>query len=182
MVKQYKLPASNSRLLSIVQFLLAIICYPFILILDRLEKLCELSVSRLSQFREENKKRLLLNDLEFFNSAVTIRQLVWITNTVLDSIKVPKEIIPKLCYSYINLNHFEQVILDFGQNNIGKVLKARDIQSKSRLFKYTPAEDIRAIFQSLASKQLGATRGEGKKLGWGYLESAGNKLNSKKIR
>ena len=67
------------------------------------------------------------------------------------------------------LQQYEQLILRWGQSNIGQILTARDLQSTTRLFKSMSAQEIRNIFQTLASKNLGAITGEGAKLGWVFF-------------
>lgn len=68
--------------------------------------------------------------------------------------------------NYNGLNQYENTIIGWGRDNRGKILTARDLQSSTRLFKSTSAEQIRNIFQALASRNLGAVTGVGAKLGW----------------
>ncbi|BAY87823.1 hypothetical protein NIES267_73470 (plasmid) [Calothrix parasitica NIES-267] len=66
------------------------------------------------------------------------------------------------------LDQYEQLILEWGQNNPGVVLTARSLQINSRLFKALTPATIRNIFYQLANKNLGAVTGVGQKLGWIY--------------
>lgn len=66
------------------------------------------------------------------------------------------------------LNKYEELILNWGKNNIGKILSARDVQSGIYVFKSVPAEDIRNYFYNLATKNFGTVMGEGQKLAWVY--------------
>lgn len=67
-----------------------------------------------------------------------------------------------------SLDQYEQLILEWGQENPGIVLTARNLQINSRLFKSLPPATIRNIFYKLANKNFGAVTGVGQKLGWIY--------------
>lgn len=66
------------------------------------------------------------------------------------------------------LNKYEQSILKWGQNNVGRILTARDAQSNINVFKSVPAEDIRSLFHTLASKNFGTIIEANQKLAWVY--------------
>lgn len=69
-------------------------------------------------------------------------------------------------FPQIELNEYEQFIVDWGKNNPGQVLKARLLQQSTRLFEPMTPDEIRIIFASLADKGLGKVEGSGNKLGW----------------
>ncbi|MBD2415861.1 hypothetical protein FACHB389_29370 [Nostoc calcicola FACHB-389] len=64
------------------------------------------------------------------------------------------------------LNEYEQIILDWGQQHPGEVLKARTLKQFTHPLKKMPPDDIRIFMQSLADKGFGEVEGEGDKLGW----------------
>ncbi|MEH2050072.1 hypothetical protein [Nostoc sp.] len=64
------------------------------------------------------------------------------------------------------LNEYEQIIIAWGQEHPGEVLKARLLQQVSQPFKKDDPENIRIIFQSLADKGLGEVVDSGDRLGW----------------
>jgi energy-coupling factor transporter ATP-binding protein EcfA2 len=65
-----------------------------------------------------------------------------------------------------DLNEYEQIILAWGQEHPGEVLKARLLQQVSQPFKKDDPENIRIIFQSLADRGLGEVVDSGDRLGW----------------
>ncbi|MCC5619142.1 hypothetical protein LC605_29485 [Nostoc sp. CHAB 5836] len=64
------------------------------------------------------------------------------------------------------MNEYEQFILDWGQNNSDKVLKARILLQASRLFEGMQPDEVRIIFASMADRGLGEVEGNGDRLGW----------------
>ena len=64
------------------------------------------------------------------------------------------------------LNEYEQIIVAWGQEHSGEVLKARLLQQVSQPFKKDDPENIRIIFQSLADRGLGEVVDSGDRLGW----------------
>ncbi|MEH1786738.1 MAG: hypothetical protein V7L23_14445 [Nostoc sp.] len=64
------------------------------------------------------------------------------------------------------LNEYEQIIIAWGQEHPGEILKARLLQQVSQPFKKDDPENIRIIFQSLADKGLGEVVDSGDRLGW----------------
>jgi hypothetical protein len=70
--------------------------------------------------------------------------------------------------SQTQLNKYEQSILKWGQNNVGRILTARDAQSNINVFKSVPAEDIRSLFHTLANKNFGTIIEANQKLAWVY--------------
>ncbi|MCC5623221.1 hypothetical protein [Nostoc sp. CHAB 5715] len=64
------------------------------------------------------------------------------------------------------MNEFEQLILDWGQQHPGEVLKARILLQASRLFEGMQPDEVRIIFASMADRGLGEVEGSGAKLGW----------------
>ncbi len=65
-----------------------------------------------------------------------------------------------------DLNEYEQIIVTWGQEHPGEVLKAGYVQRNMRLFDGMPPDNIRIIFQSLADRGLGEVEGNGDRLGW----------------
>ncbi|MDZ8096408.1 MAG: hypothetical protein RMZ42_31395 [Nostoc sp. DedQUE05] len=64
------------------------------------------------------------------------------------------------------LNEYEQIIVTWGQEHPGEILKARVLQQASQQFKKDDPENIRIIFASLADKGLGEVVDSGDRLGW----------------
>ncbi len=79
----------------------------------------------------------------------------------------------------LQLNEYEQAIIDAGKRLQGDVLKARMLKQNSRLFASMQPEDIRLIFQSLADKEIGETVGDGNYLGWKYNQPVENASTAK---
>lgn len=69
-------------------------------------------------------------------------------------------------FPQIELNEYEQFIVDWGKQHPGQVLKARLLQQSTRLFEPMTPDEIRIIFASLADKGLGSVEGSGSRLGW----------------
>ncbi|BBD64492.1 hypothetical protein NIES4072_18460 [Nostoc commune NIES-4072] len=65
-----------------------------------------------------------------------------------------------------DLNEYEQIILTWGKEHPGEILKARVLQQASQQFKKDDPENIRIIFQSLAERGLGEVVDSGDRLGW----------------
>ncbi|WP_096598997.1 hypothetical protein [Calothrix sp. NIES-2100] len=70
----------------------------------------------------------------------------------------------------IDLNEYEQFIVDWGKSHPGEILKARILLQASRLFDRMTPDDIRIIFASLADRSLGAVEGTGDRLGWKWTQ------------
>ncbi len=66
----------------------------------------------------------------------------------------------------LELNEYEQFIVDWGKAHPGEVLKARILLQASRMFEDFSPDEIRIIFASLADKGLGTVEGSGDRLGW----------------
>lgn len=66
----------------------------------------------------------------------------------------------------LELNEYEQAIIDAARKLQGDVLKARILKQNSRLFADISPEDIRLIFQSLADKGIGEIVGDGDRLSY----------------
>jgi hypothetical protein len=66
----------------------------------------------------------------------------------------------------LELNEYEQCILDWGKRHLGETLKARNLLQSSRLFQNMPPEDVRIIFSAMADKGIGEVVDKGDKLGW----------------
>lgn len=64
------------------------------------------------------------------------------------------------------MNEYEQLILDWGQQHPGEVLKARILLQASRLFEGMQPDEVRIIFASMADRGLGEVEGNGDRLGW----------------
>lgn len=65
-----------------------------------------------------------------------------------------------------DLNEYEQIIIAWGQEHPGEILKARVLQQASQQFKKDDPENIRIIFQSLADRGIGEVVDGGDRLGW----------------
>ena len=70
----------------------------------------------------------------------------------------------------LELNEYEQFIVDWGKQHPGEVLKARVLKQGSRLFEGDDPENVRIIFASLADRGLGEVVGEGDRLGWRWSQ------------
>ncbi|MBH8561666.1 hypothetical protein I8748_05640 [Nostoc sp. CENA67] len=70
----------------------------------------------------------------------------------------------------LQLNEYEQFILDWGKQHPGEVLKARILLQASRLFDGMQPDEIRIILASLADRGLGEVVGEGDRLGWRWSQ------------
>ena len=70
------------------------------------------------------------------------------------------------------LYEYERVILKWGEDNPGVILKPRDLQIGNRLFKKIPAEDIRIMFHALGDRYIGEIKTEGRTEGWMYNTSS----------
>ncbi|MBH8577183.1 hypothetical protein I8752_30260 [Nostocaceae cyanobacterium CENA369] len=66
----------------------------------------------------------------------------------------------------LELNEYEQFIVDWGKQHPGEVLKARILLQASRLFEGMQPDEIRIIFAALADRGVGQVEGEGDRLGW----------------
>ncbi|MEH2200953.1 hypothetical protein [Nostoc sp.] len=65
-----------------------------------------------------------------------------------------------------DLNEYEQVIVTWGREHPGEILKAAMLQRNSQLFKKDDPENIRIIFASLADRGIGEVVDSGDRLGW----------------
>lgn len=65
-----------------------------------------------------------------------------------------------------DLNKYEQIIITWGQEHPGEILKARLLQQAGQQFKKDDPENIRILFQSLADRGIGSVVDSGDRLGW----------------
>ncbi|WP_335076773.1 hypothetical protein [Nostoc sp.] len=65
-----------------------------------------------------------------------------------------------------DLNEYEQIIVTWGQEHPGEILKAAMLQRNSQPFKKDDPENIRIIFASLADRGVGEVVDSGDRLGW----------------
>jgi energy-coupling factor transporter ATP-binding protein EcfA2 len=70
----------------------------------------------------------------------------------------------------LELNEYEQFILNWGQAHPGEILKARILLQASRLFEGMQPDDIRIIFASLADRGIGEVEGSSERLGWKWTK------------
>ncbi|MEO0840958.1 MAG: type IV secretory system conjugative DNA transfer family protein [Cyanobacteria bacterium J06632_19] len=124
----------------------------------------KLKDDRLEQWlKAGGKKRFMLDDqpceLDLSNWGIQDTQLPPSTsNNGHQELEVSSE--------ELQLNEYEQSIIDAGKKLQGDVLKARTLKQQSRLFASMSPEDIRLLFLSLADRGVGEVVGTGNHLGW----------------